>query len=147
MFGSLDCCHCLWKNCPKAWARSFKGKEKKPTIVLEAINDYNLFFWHLTFGHPGSLNDISILELGPLTKVLTSQSFKQEERDSGCIPFSIAQNKFTQFYFLVDGIYPNYSRFAKTISKPVTNKEKQYAVCQELARKDIECGFGVLQAQ
>jgi hypothetical protein len=147
MFGSLDCCHCVWKNCPKAWAGSFRGKEKKPTIVLEAISDYNLFIWHLTFGHPGSFNDMSVLELGPLTKVLTSNSFKREERDSGCIPFSIAHKKFTQLYCLVDGIYPNYARFVKTISNPVTKDEKSFATRQESARKDIERAFGVLQAQ
>jgi Plant transposon protein len=27
LIGSLDCTHTFWRNCPKAWARSFKGKE------------------------------------------------------------------------------------------------------------------------
>jgi hypothetical protein len=35
--GSLDCMHWGWKNCPKALAGQFKGKEKGPTIVLEAF--------------------------------------------------------------------------------------------------------------
>jgi len=35
MMGSLDCTHLVWKNCPKAWEGSFKGKEKKMTIVLD----------------------------------------------------------------------------------------------------------------
>lgn len=35
--GSWDCRHWQWKNCPIAWAGQFKGKEKKSTIVLEAI--------------------------------------------------------------------------------------------------------------
>jgi hypothetical protein len=46
MFGSLDCMHTFWTNCPKAWQGSFEGKEGKPSIVLEAIADNHLWFWH-----------------------------------------------------------------------------------------------------
>jgi Plant transposon protein len=42
MLGSLDCMHVGWKNCPVAWQGAFQGKEKAPTIVLEAVADYNL---------------------------------------------------------------------------------------------------------
>ena len=50
MIGCLDCMHVLWKNCPVAWQGQTTGKEKKPTIVLEAFTDHNLFFWHASFG-------------------------------------------------------------------------------------------------
>lgn len=40
--GSWDCQHWQWKNCPVAWAGQFRGKEKKPTVVLEAISDGEL---------------------------------------------------------------------------------------------------------
>jgi Plant transposon protein len=65
MFGSLDCSHTFWKNCPKAWKGSFQGKDKKPSIVLEAICDYHLFFWHASYGYAGTLNDKNILYLSP----------------------------------------------------------------------------------
>jgi Plant transposon protein len=42
MVGSLDCMHLAWKNCPIAWQGSHKGKERKPTLVLEAMADHNL---------------------------------------------------------------------------------------------------------
>ncbi|KAL7479814.1 hypothetical protein ACHAW6_005534 [Cyclotella cf. meneghiniana] len=44
MLGSLDCSHTIWKNCPKAWAGSYQGKENNPSIVLEDISDYHMFF-------------------------------------------------------------------------------------------------------
>ncbi len=44
MLGSLDCSHMSWKNCPKAWAGSYQGKENNPSIVLEGISDYHMFF-------------------------------------------------------------------------------------------------------
>ena len=40
MLGSLDCTHTYWKNCPKAWQGSYKGKEHMPSIALEAISDH-----------------------------------------------------------------------------------------------------------
>lgn len=35
--GCLDCMHVYWKNCPLSWKGMFKGKEKKASIVLEAM--------------------------------------------------------------------------------------------------------------
>ena len=46
---------------------------------------------------------------------------------------------------LVDGIYPEISRFVKTISEPTNKASKRYAKWQESCRKDIERAFGVLQ--
>jgi hypothetical protein len=51
MVGSLDCTHTYWKNCPKAWQGSYKGKERKASIALEAMSDYHLFFWHVAYGY------------------------------------------------------------------------------------------------
>eukprot|EP00644_Phytophthora_capsici_P019081 jgi/Phyca11/132136/e_gw1.137.14.1 len=62
MIGSIDCMHWVWENCPVYLAGQHKGKEKKPTKVLEAVADYDLRIWHYNFGSPGSLNDINILE-------------------------------------------------------------------------------------
>jgi hypothetical protein len=47
LFGSLDCTHTYWKNCPAALKGQFKGRKPSPSIVLEAACDYNLWFWHL----------------------------------------------------------------------------------------------------
>jgi Plant transposon protein len=68
MIGSLDCTHVCWKNCPIAWQGSQTGKEGKPTIVLEAFADYNLWFWHHSFGWPELPNDINIWDQSSLLK-------------------------------------------------------------------------------
>jgi Plant transposon protein len=46
---------------------------------------------------------------------------------------------------MVDGIYPELSRFVKNISVPLTEKHKKYSKWQELARKSVERAFGILQ--
>lgn len=44
--GSIDYQNWEWKNFPVVWTGKFKGKEKKPKIVLEAISDGELWIWH-----------------------------------------------------------------------------------------------------
>lgn len=146
MLGSLDCTHTYWKNCPKAWAGSYKGKEDKPSIVLEGLCDHHCFFWHLSYGYAGTLNDISILNLSPFLERLIDGSYDSLERESGVVPFKIENEVFEKTFILVDGIYPQYSRFVKGIKEPITEEEKRYTSWQEGARKDIERAFGILKS-
>ncbi|KAG7371276.1 plant transposon protein [Nitzschia inconspicua] len=146
MVGSLDCSHTYWKNCPVAWQGSFQGKEKRPSIVLEAISDYHLFFWHVSYGYTGNLNDRTILSMSPLMDRLIDGSFHDLEEEAGVVPFKILQHEFKKTWITVDGIYPKYNRFVKGIKRPVTQQEKRYTQWQEAVRKDIERAFfGVLK--
>ena len=143
MFGSLDCMHTYWKNCPYAFQGSFKGKEKKASIVLEAVSDHHLFFWHASYGYAGTLNDINIMNLSPLLNGFLDGDF--EAREAGATPFNIGSEEFNKLFLLVDGIYPRYSRFVKAIKEPISHNEKKFTSFQESARKDIERAFGILQ--
>jgi Plant transposon protein len=129
-----------WKNCPTAWQQSFKGKASGPTIVLEAIADYNLWFWHLSYGYSGALNDLNILNLSPLLNKLTDGSFIELERSTGVVPFSFpgTAREFDKTFLLVDGIYPKYSRFVRGYKEPITPFEEKFIEWQESARKDVE---------
>jgi hypothetical protein len=50
-------------------------------------------------------------------------------------------------YFPVDGIYPEWQDFVKTVRNLIDRKKEFFARAQEAARKDIERAFGVLQAR
>lgn len=136
--GSWDCQHWPWKNCPVAWAGQFKGKEKQPTVVLEAIADGELWIWGCNFGSPGSLNDINVLDTSPLRsailegKVLPGFKYVLNNKTRECT------------YYLVDGIYPLWAIFVTTISEPSNRKERRFSAAQEAHRKDVERAFGVL---
>ena len=84
IFGCLDCMHNCWKNCPKAWQQSYKSEKESggPTVVLEALSDYHLWFWHAS--NASSLNDLKILNLSPL---LVDGSFANLEESASVVPF------------------------------------------------------------
>ena len=146
MIGGLDCMHTYWDKCPVAWQGAFKnGSKKKPSIVLEAACDYNLWFWHASYGYAGTLNDINIINLSPLTEMFLDGTMEELEKE--VTPFQIDGEVFKQLYLLVDGIYPPFSRFVKGYKEPIGDYEKALTSWQEAARKDIERAFGVLQAK
>ena len=89
ILGSLDCFHKKWKNCPKALAGSYQGKENSPSVVLEGISDYHMFFWHASYGYAGTLNDKTIFDLSPFQECLLDGSFEERERKSGVVPYRI----------------------------------------------------------
>jgi Plant transposon protein len=145
LFGSLDCSHTMWKNCPKAWAGSFTGKPGAPSILLESIVDYHMFFWHVSYGYTGNIGDLNVLQQSPLLERMVDGTFHQLEEEAEAVPFDIGDGEFHKCFILVDGIYPKFSRFVKGIKEPTSNKEKKYTAWQEAARKDVERAFGVLK--
>jgi len=145
MFGSLDCMHTFWKNCPYGWQGQYKGKEDHPSVVLEAISDYHLWFWHASYGYCGTINDRTILSLSPFMDSLVDGTFIEAEK--GVVPYKINSEEFTKMFILVDGIHPRCSRFVKSMKYPGTPLEKCFVQWQEACRKDIERAFGVLQSK
>jgi hypothetical protein len=139
--GCLDCMHVYWRTCPMVWHGQFEGKEGVASMVLEAVADYTTWIWHAKFGYPGTLNDINIWD----QSVLLRSYLDGTHSSLVDFPFSINKQKYTKLWVLVDGIYPEISRFVKTISVPIGKSEKAFARWQEACRKSVERAFGVLQ--
>ena len=140
MLGSLDCMHWKWKNCPTAWAGQYAGRYGSPTIILEAVADYDLWIWHAYFGMPGTNNDINVLESSHLFSNLAQ----------GIAPpahYVIQGKQYDMRYYLADNIYPKWSTIVQTIHEPRGPKKKYFAMRQEACRKDVERAFGVLQSR
>ncbi len=90
MLGSLDCMLTKWKNCPMEWQGVFKDREKSmSTIVMEAVCDYYVWFWHVCYGNPGSMNDSNILDTSPLLEMLLNRSYFKVEQQAGVVPHYI----------------------------------------------------------
>ena len=101
--GSLDCIDIGWRLCPMAHKGHYQGLKGFPTVVLEAVADFNLWFWHPSFGYLESLNDINIWDQSLLLKAFLDGTFTKR------IDFEYEINgiAFDKLFFLVDGIYPN----------------------------------------
>ena len=100
----------------------------------------DLWIWYAFFGTSGSNNDITMLN--------GSNVF--DEVLSGCAPavqFTVTITQYNMWYYLADDIYPDFAMSVKTISMPQEEKWKLFAQWQELARKDVERVFGVLQSR
>ena len=120
-----------------AKAGQHRGKEKKNTLILEAICDPDTYVWYCFFGEPGSLNDLNILEkstiVGSILNGMMELRLPQE------LHYSINRMVCDYLYFLVDGIYPKRAIFISTISDATPGlKDKLLATYQQAVRKDIE---------
>jgi hypothetical protein len=102
MVGSLDCVHIGWKNCPVAWQGQYMGRKGKPTMILEAAADHNLWIWHAAFSMPGAQNDINVWDQSKLLNEFLNGHFSQNLD----YIYNIGGEQFTMLWFLVDGIYP-----------------------------------------
>jgi hypothetical protein len=90
-------------------AGQYKGKEKHPTVVLEAVADQRLWIWHVFFGTAGALNYINVLD----------KSLLFDDRIDGTgwdATFEICNRHYRHAYYLVDGIYPQWSTLIKAKS-------------------------------
>ncbi|GJU31676.1 ALP1-like protein [Tanacetum coccineum] len=141
MLGSIDCMHWEWRNCPKAWHGQFgRGDKKYPTILLEAVASYDLWIWHAFFGVAGANNDLTVLNNSPLFDDLL-------DGIDPVAPFECNGVTFKKRYYLADDIYPQWASFVKSFTVASSEKNVLYKRKQEVARKDIERAFGVLQGR
>jgi len=139
--GCLDCMHVYWRTCPAAWQGQFKnGKEEHSSLVLEAVADYNTWFWHSFFGTPGTNNDINTWDQSPLLRSMLDGTHEGLDFD-----FTAGKESFSKLWHMVDGIYPEISRFVKTVLVPLNKFQSSCAAWQEGSRKMIERAFGILQ--
>ncbi len=142
MIGSIDCTHFAWKNCPVAWQGAYHGAKGGPTLVLEALTNYNLHIWEALLLAPGALNDINIWEQSQLLQKFTDGLFIRNV--DFC--YTVRNEIFTKLWATADGIYPSLARFVKAPKVPAPGKE-YYTNWQTATRKDVERAFGVLKSK
>ena len=75
------------------------------------------------YGYTGTLNDINIINLLHLQKGFLNGIFAEIESNSGVVPYIISDEAFCYMFYLVDGTYPQHSRFVKAVKQPILPEE------------------------
>ena len=96
--------------------------------------DLACFLWNARFSQ-----DINVLQRSPVFRRLCNG-------ESPLCNYTVNDRDYNMGYYLADGIYPQWVVFVKTISELRSRKQIHFATMQEVARKDVERVFGVLQA-
>jgi hypothetical protein len=90
--------HSKWKNCPTTWSFQFFDKDHNCFIILKAITNKRLWFWHAHFGLPNGNNDLNVLDHSHLVVDLLIGVGNN-------LGFEVNGNNYLKLYLLVDGIY------------------------------------------
>eukprot|EP00918_Siedleckia_nematoides_P108039 GHVU01235707.1.p1 GENE.GHVU01235707.1~~GHVU01235707.1.p1 ORF type:complete len:439 (-),score=31.89 GHVU01235707.1:98-1414(-) len=140
MFGSLDCTHWDWKNCPVQLQGQYQDRHGNRSIIMETIATHDLRIWHAFIGMSGSKNDLNVLHRSPLLVNMLNGTMPTAE-------YVVNGHRHDSAYLLVDGIYPCWPIFQKPISEPQGERRVWYTTRHEAVRKDVERCFGVHQAR
>jgi Plant transposon protein len=127
---------------PRALQGIHIGKDGIPNLRLECVCDLDLYIWHLSFGYPGVMNDLNILNLSRLFSKVLAGTFPPVKA-----LYTIGDQEFDWVYFLTDGIYPKWRTFVQSLSSPTGSSQTRFASKQEYVRKCVECVFVVLFAR
>ena len=116
-----------------------RTKVKKPTLVIEAIVDRDLYFWHANVGAPGSLNDI----------VTNSSPFLTNPHNNNApsVEFVVNECTYRTKYYPADGTYLKLAVFVNTIRVFQLKSEQKFISRQEREHKDIERVYGLPKAR
>jgi hypothetical protein len=85
---------------------------------MEVICDESLWIWHFFLGCPGSFNDVNILNCSPLFAEVLAGNFPPSAPSIEIEGFDLKW-----YYWLVDGIYPRWSRFVTSFRDPSDPQE------------------------
>ena len=144
LVGGLDCMHWVWDRCPVTLHGQYKDRDGKKSVILEAVADQNMRFWHANFGTPGSCNDINALHRSSLFR-----DFYQGK--SAELQYVLNATEYRTPFYLVDGIYNGEEKvFTLLVGYPPTSdtpEKKTWIEIQQAARKMVERAFGNLQCK
>lgn len=71
--GAIDVCHIEIKA-PHRNHEDYYNCKQLYSILLPAIVDSELLFWHITIGYPGSLHDSRVLQLSQVKDLAENDS-------------------------------------------------------------------------
>ena len=122
--------NCIEKTVSWQWAFG--------SLALEAVADHTLWFWHESFGFPGTLNDINAWERSTWLESMTNGEHHSIDCDF------VVNGLFSKLFYFVDGTCPHLTWFLGTEPDPSAKLDGSLVTDQEGSRKHVEHWYGVL---
>ncbi|CAM9914719.1 unnamed protein product [Pylaiella littoralis] len=144
--GSTDVTHIAWSRCPYNQARSYTGKEGKPTVGYQVTVDHTGRVLAVTEGFTGSTNDKTIICWDAAVdqirrdKQYTEKKFDVYKADG-------TTQTLEGCYLIVDNGYHKWRTLIEPTKYPITEEDIRFSGRLESVRKDVECFFGILKAR
>lgn len=120
MFGSLDCTHWQWQNCPVVHQGQYQDKSGKRSVILEAIATQDIWIWHAYVGLPVSSNDLNVLDRYLLVGNLIRGAASQVE-------YAVNNKLYNTAHLLCNGIYPSWPIFINQFRSPARETAAVYS--------------------
>jgi hypothetical protein len=100
------------------WCKNKHGASK----IIDTFETYQ--FGTPFSGITGSQNGINVLQQSPVFARLA-------EGNPPLVHYKIKSHPYNKYYYLANGIYPEWSTFMKTIHEPTKEKHRRFAKRQE----------------
>ncbi|CAN0441290.1 unnamed protein product, partial [Pylaiella littoralis] len=142
--GSTDVTHIAWGRCPYNQARSYTGKEGKPTIGYQVTVNHAGRVLAVTEGFTGSTNDKTIICWDAAVdrirkdKQYTEKTFDVYNKDG-------TTRTLKGCYLIVDNGYHKWRTLIEPSKYPLSVGDLLFSKRLESVRKDVECFFGILK--
>ncbi len=143
---STDCVHVGWDRTPHGFKPNYVGKEKFSTVSYEVSCNRNKQILHVSQGHPGARNDLTIMKTDTYIQALCNGDLYDD------ITFELLDSHgevvvVSKPFTITDNGYPKLRGLQCPIKTCTTMPEVAYSERAESVRKDIEGCFGILKVR
>ncbi|CAN0345009.1 unnamed protein product, partial [Pylaiella littoralis] len=144
--GSTDVTHIAWSRCPYNQARSYTGKEGKPTVWYQVTVNHTGRVLAVTEGFTGSTNDKTIICWDAAVDQIRRDKQDTEKKFDVYKADGTTQT-LEGCYLIVDNGYHKWRTLIEPTKYPITEEDIRFSGRLESVRKDVECFFGILKAR
>ena len=142
--GSTDCVNIALERCPHGLKNIHTGKDGYPTLGFNCTVNHHRRFINISRACPGSFNDKAKVRFDKfINAVRTDPKYTEFE-------FKVKKNRdvfevLKGLYVIVDGGYHRWRIMQCPLKHSSSLMECLLSKWLESARKDVECGFGILK--
>lgn len=150
MFGSIDCYHWKWDNCPRSHHGAYQNRSGDRSLILQliAVSVSHCRIRTFTFGCPIlARQDQIMISLCSTTLAFGTSTPRTLPSPLSSSPSTDTNSRVPIFWptrnlSMTSRIYPHWEYFMTTVGQPTTHEASRFKQAQEAVRKDVERAIG-----